>query len=86
MPLGRCSGSTPALVEREDALDHGAAAHADMAPTMPWSTGVEAVGAKRVVEAVDQVGRGVDQRAVEVEDDDRRAHGFPDGCRLTAAA
>ncbi len=76
----------PALVEREDALDHGAPAHADMGADLAAVDGVEAVVLQRMVEAVDQVGRGVDQRAVEVEDDDRRAHAFPDGCDLRAAA
>ena len=44
------------------------------APTSAAVDRVEAVALQRMVEAVDQVGRGVDQRAVEVEDDDRRAH------------
>ena len=67
-------GVEAALAEREDALDHGAAAHADMGADQRLVDRAEAVAGKRMVEAGDQVRRGVDQRAVEVEDDDRRAH------------
>ena len=52
------------------ALDHDAAAMADELAKAGNIGARSPAGVQRVVQAVKQVGRGVDQRAVEIENDD----------------
>ena len=58
-----------APVRRQAALDHAAGAAADHRPRGFKRDGGQAFARQDDVERVDQVGRGIDQRAVEIEDD-----------------
>ena len=55
-------------MECEPVLDHAPRAEADERPQHDLGTGPRPTSAEHVVGRVDEVGRGIDQRAVEVED------------------
>jgi hypothetical protein len=69
------------LLRRIGALDHDTAAMPDILMEAR-SIGVgNAARSEAVVEAVQQVRRSIDERSVEVEDDDGFAHEVPGGIR-----
>ena len=63
-----------ALLRLVGALDHHPGAMADELAEARRVGQRRAASAQRVVEALEQVGSGVDERAVEVENDGRLAH------------
>jgi hypothetical protein len=72
-------GELPAL-RGEGLFDHDLGAVADEAAQLVRGGRGDAGVGQAVVEAVEQVGRGVDQRAVEIEDDGGAGHAWPSSC------
>ena len=61
--------------QRKPALDHAPRAVADQGAGDVVGDRGHALAAEDDVEGVDEVGGGVDERAVEIEDDGRACHG-----------
>ena len=69
------AGATARPSACDAALDHRAGAAADHVARRLIGHRRQAFAREHDVEGVDQIGRGIDQRAVEVENDGRSGHG-----------